>query len=366
MSRRFVFCGATRSPASTSHSPAPCRQKTRKCPSAVAARAAGSSCGFSAPRAVWRSATCWTDCYVAAVAVVTGGGRGARAARPDPEVGDGGRDRRRRLVRRTEEKGVGGRGQAGHEGEGEAGVVVDGCEALSVLHSAGPQALVRLVPAAAAAALLTRPDVTVDGVVALGPAARVLDLRRDDDAGAVVREARGLEPDFGALGEVGDGQRLYPVLIRALVAEQQHPAAEPHGDIAVIRGYRQTERLLGPLEWKIIRDKRYKGERRGHSSLVSKGQLTPPCRQKTRNKNENGSKRNMRHDGDDPLVPLGDEANIDGLIPVGATGQQRAEVDEPCPLFLELDPDQRLAVLLPDQQVPPRERERKGQEFWQI
>ncbi|KAK8060246.1 hypothetical protein PG996_010176 [Apiospora saccharicola] len=291
---------------------------------------------------------------------------GARAARPDPEVGDGGRDRRRRLVRRAEEKGVGGRGQAGHEGEGEAGVVVDGCEALSVLHSAGPQALVRLVPAAAAAALLTRPDVAVDGVVALRPAARVLDLRRDDDAGAVGREARGLEPDFGALGEVGDGQCLYPILIRALVAEQQHPAAEPHGDIAVIRGHRQTERLLGPLEWKIIRDKRYKGERRGQSSLISKGQLTPPCRQKTRNKTENGSKRNMRHDGDDPLVPLGDEANIDGLVAVGATGQQRAEVDEPRPLFLEFDPDQCLAVLLPDQQVPPRERERKGQKFGQI
>ena len=73
----------------------------------------------------------------------------------------------------------------------------------------------------------------------------------------------------------------------------------------------------------------------------------------------------MGHDGDDPLVPLGDEANIDGLVPIGATGQQRTEIDQPGPLFLELDPDQRLAVLLPDQQVAPRERESKGQEFGQ-
>ncbi|KAK7927245.1 hypothetical protein PG985_004243 [Apiospora marii] len=177
----------------------------------------------------------------AAAAAAVRGGWGARAARPDPEVGDGGRDRRRGLVRGVQEEGVGGRGQAGYEGEGEAGVVVD----------RWPQALVGLVPAAAA--LLARPHVGVDGVVALGPAAHVLDLRRDDDAGAVGREARGLEPDRSALGQVGDGEHLYPVLIRALVAKQQDPTAEPHGDVAVVWGHGQAQRLLGRRRFVVER-----------------------------------------------------------------------------------------------------------------
>lgn len=73
------------------------------------------------------------DVAAATASAVVRGRRGARAARSDPEVGDGGRDRRRGLVRRAQKEGVGGRGQAGYEGEGEAGVVVDRCEALTVL-----------------------------------------------------------------------------------------------------------------------------------------------------------------------------------------------------------------------------------------
>ncbi|KAK7927244.1 hypothetical protein PG985_004242 [Apiospora marii] len=74
----------------------------------------------------------------------------------------------------------------------------------------------------------------------------------------------------------------------------------------------------------------------------------------------------MGYDGDDPLVALGDEADIDGLVPIGAAGQQSTEINQPAPLFVELDPDQGLAVLLPDQQVTPREGESKGQELGQV